>query len=529
MNPTGLINQAPTIKVIIVAAKTIMVQGTGSHVGKSILVTALCRLFAREGYKVCPFKAQNMALNSCVVQGGGEIGWAQFAQAEAAGIEPTVDMNPVLLKPTGECGSQVILHGKPIGNMSAREYYKYREGALDAVKESFGRLASEYEVIVIEGAGSPAEINLKSNDIVNMKVAELANAPVLLISDIDRGGVFAWLVGTMELLTEEEKDRVKGVVINKFRGDMSLLKDGLYLLEDRIKRPVIGVIPYFKDIKIMDEDSVSLDERKVQRPVGQASRLSSNALDIVVIRLPRISNFTDFIPLEESEGVRLRYVDNINDFGNPDLVIIPGTKNTLEDMVYLKKSELAQAILDVAHKGTRIIGICGGFQMLGKEIHDPFGIESGHEKVKGLGLIEAVTVMEREKVTSQVKAVGLEKLEFLNEGDEVSGYEIHMGKTDLSGLARPLFKIIERNGNRVQVMDGAVVNGGNVIGTYIHGLFDNDVFRNNLLGSLRKKKGTRLKYAEANPYAAKKEENYNKLAEIVRKNLDMKFIMDLIK
>ncbi len=503
-------------------AKSLMVQGTGSHVGKSILVTALCRIFAQDGYRVCPFKAQNMALNSCVVKGGGEIGWAQFAQAEAAGVEPTVDMNPILLKPSGDCGSQVIIHGRPIGNMSAREYYRYRGGALDAVMKSFNTLASKYEVIVIEGAGSPAEINLKSNDIVNMKIAELTNAPVLLLSDIDRGGVFAWLVGTMELLTEEERERIKGIVINKFRGDITLLESGLHLLEERVKRPVIGVIPYFRDIKIYDEDSVSLDERN-------ARGIVDNGLDIVVVRLPRISNFTDFIPLEESEGVRLRYVEGEGDFGNPDLVIIPGTKNTLEDMVFLKNSGISQKILSLAERGIQIIGICGGFQILGKEIHDPSGVESGYKKVDGLGLIDAVTVMEREKVTNQVRAIGIDTLDFLNEGDEISGYEIHMGQTRLSGTERPLFKIIERDGNKVSLLDGATVKNGQIIGTYIHGLFDNDRFRNKLIASLMKKKGTRPMQVEGCAHIAKKEENYNKLADIVRKNLDMKFIKDLIK
>jgi len=376
-------------------AKTIMIQGTASSAGKSILVAALCRIFRQDGYRTAPFKAQNMALNSYVTAEGGEIGRAQAVQAEAAGIPPTLDMNPILLKPTTDSRSQVIVMGKADRTISASDYYQYAPSLLETIEQSLERLRSAYDMVVMEGAGSPAEINLKDREIVNMRVAKMSGTPVLLVGDIDRGGVFASLVGTLELLNEDEREYIKGMIINKFRGDIKLLQPALDFLEERIGKPVLGVIPYFRDIRIAQEDSVYLDERNEGAGTGD--------LDIAVVRLPHISNYDDFDPLEE-EGCLVRYITQRSEVGNPHLIILPGTKSTIADLEQLRQSGLATSILAKAKAGTLVVGICGGYQMLGKKILDPHGAESDKKEVEGLGLLDVVTEFARDKSTSQVRA-----------------------------------------------------------------------------------------------------------------------------
>jgi len=502
-------------------AKRIMIQGTGSGVGKSIIVAALCRIFKQDGYKVAPFKAQNMALNSFVTSEGGEIGRAQAVQAEAAGIEPTVEMNPVLIKPTSDVGAQIIVKGKPIGNMLANYYHNYKTELVQIISDSFLNLARQYQIIVIEGAGSPAEINLRENDIVNMKMAQIADSPVLLVGDIDRGGVFAWLVGTLELLTEKEREYVKGLIINKFRGDINILKPGLDYLEKRCQKDILGVIPYFKDIRIEEEDSLSL-EKTVSFPSRE-----KNKINIEIIYLPHISNFTDFDLLEKEKDVSLRYVGHNHRIGNPDLLIIPGSKNTIDDLLYLKKTGYYSRILTLAKKGKVILGICGGYQMLGKEILDPHHIESKREKIEGLGLLNITTILELSKITSQVKAHLIEK-EFFSTEEEISGYEIHMGKTKLLKGVRPWLRITRRLSRSVNIEDGAIDKEGKIMGTYIHGLFDNYHFRRAFLNYLRKKKGLSYHFQTQISAAKQKNKEYNKLAGLVRDNLNMEKIYQIL-
>jgi adenosylcobyric acid synthase len=485
-----------------------MIQGTASSVGKSIMVTALCRIFKQDGYKVAPFKAQNMALNSFVTAGGGEIGRAQVVQAEAAGIAPTVDMNPVLLKPTTDTGCQVIVLGKVARTISARDYYKYTPALLETVTAALGRLRSEYDIVVIEGAGSPAEINLKDQEIVNMRIARTANSPVLLVGDIDRGGVFASLVGTLELLEKEERDLVKGFIINKFRGDISLLRSAIEFLEERTGKPMLGVVPYFRDIRIAQEDSVYLDERQTDANPG--------GLEIAVIRLPHISNYDDFDPLEEA-GYTVTYVRQRFELGNPHLIILPGTKSTVADLNYLRHSGLAASILTRAKAGTPVVGICGGYQMLGQKILDPLKVESDKTEVEGLGLLDVVTEFAAEKSTRQVRACVTTNAGLLagTAGEEISGYEIHMGQTrsdEKSGVLR----ITETPQGLTDYNDGAMNARGTVIGTYLHGLFHNDEFRQAFLQNLRRYWGLPDGTGNAKN---KKEEPYNKLAELVRGSL----------
>jgi adenosylcobyric acid synthase len=500
-----------------------MIQGTGSNVGKSVLGAALCRIFAQDGYRVAPFKAQNMSLNSFVTREGGEMGRAQVVQAEAAYIEPHVDMNPILLKPTGDKGSQVILHGRPLQNFTAREYYRQKRKLWNEVVASLERLREQYEIIVIEGAGSPAEVNLRSSDIVNMSVALYAKSPVLLVGDIDLGGVFAWLVGTLELISEEERELVKGLIINKFRGDVSLLTPGLDFLEKRTNKPVLGVIPYFRDIQIEEEDSVSLDKR--EHPV--ASSLGGH-LDIAVIRLPRISNFTDFNALTAMDGVLLRYVTRSDALGTPDVVILPGTKNTLADLTALKESGLFEAIQAAHRNGAYIIGICGGFQMLGREVRDPFHVESVLESVEGLGLLNVITTINPEKMTAQSLCRVLDPGSFFDFSEELTGYEIHQGETKLLENAQPLFEIIQRAGEAVHTQDGAISSDSRVWGTYFHGLFDNDAFRLRFVNHIRKEKGFKLVDTSSNfQFDYEKQRQYDLLAECVREHLDISKVYEI--
>ena len=509
-------------------AKAIMVQGTGSDVGKSIMVCALCRIFHQDGIKVAPFKAQNMSLNSYVTIDGKEMGRAQVAQAEAAGLSPVVEMNPILLKPTSNNGSQVITMGKPLRNMKASEYYENKNEMLDVARKAYAKLSEQFDVIVIEGAGSPSEINLKDSDIVNMKIAEIADAPVILMTDIERGGAFAWVVGTLELLSEEERDRVCGVIINKFRGDMKILESGTTMLEERINKPVLGVLPYFDDICIDDEDSVCLNNIGVKSQI--ISQESTNTLvDIAVVRLPRISNFTDFDLLKREKDVQVRFVDNVDAFGRPDLIVLPGSKNTIGDLKFVKESGIADSIIKSKNKGTMVIGICGGYQMLGKVIKDLANTESSVTQIDGLGLLDASTTFMQNKNTYQVKARLFADNTFIVKCN-MTGYEIHMGETKLLNGTSPFLKIIERSGKDVNLDDGAISKDGNVIGTYVHGLFDNDEFRLELINKLRRTKGlSPLACNELNNSKKEKEIQYDRLADLVRKHVNMDFIYKLIK
>src|SRR3989338_1754162 len=442
------------------SSNPLMLQGTASHVGKSILVAALCHIFKNQGLKVAPFKAQNMALNSFVTLDGGEIGRAQAFQAEAAGIEPCVDMNPILLKPTSDMVAQVIIHGKVYGNMKAQEYHRFKKEAATYVMESYKRLSEKNDVIVIEGAGSPAEINLRENDIANMGLAEMVDAPVILIGDIDRGGVFASLVGTMELLTASEKKRVKGFIINKFRGDFELLKPGLDFLENKTGLPVFGVVPYLKDINLPDEDGVVLDSGQWTKGTEVPFVVSGQKkITIVVIKLPRISNFTDLDPFRFEPDVSVHYITEPAEIDGADVVIIPGSKNTLEDMDWLWKAGIADAVIRYAKNGGKVSGLCGGFQMMGKLIKDPHGVEAHVKEIKGLRLLHGETILEKEKKTYQVKAII--QAAGSRQQATVNGYEIHMGETD--GKENYFAIITNRNNTPVKIKDGAISSNGKIV------------------------------------------------------------------
>ena len=503
-------------------AKKVMFQGTSSHVGKSILTTAFCRILTQDGYNTAPFKAQNMALNSYVTRSGGEMGRSTVAQAEAAGVEPIVQMNPVLLKPTGNSCSQVILLGKSVGNYSASDYQnKYSQQAWDSVKKSLDYMETHYDILVIEGAGSPAEVNLKKNDIVNMRIAKECQSPVFLIADIDRGGALASIVGTLELLDEEERRLVKGLVINKFRGDITLLEPALTFLEERTGIPVLGVIPYLDQLGIDDEDSVSLQDM----PKDSVMR----DIHIAVIQTPKISNFTDFDAFTHEPDVNVRFVQQGDLIGNPDVIILPGSKNTTEDLLYLKHHGYADEIKELADRGTPVIGICGGYQMLGEKVCDPLHVESDKDEVTGLGLLPYITTMKGEKNTYQVE-FNCENLPFLDmnfSAENLKGYEIHMGETILTGSAQSLFNIVRRSNAPVDLQDGFINDKHHVFGTYCHGVFDNDHLRRAVINALRKRKGllpldVKFKYREY------KEAEFDRLAAIVRKHFDMKKFYEIL-
>lgn len=482
-------------------AKNIMIQGTMSNAGKSLLCAGLCRIFKQDGYRVAPFKSQNMALNSFITVDGGEMGRAQVVQAEAAGIAPDVRMNPILLKPTTDVGSQVIVNGVVQGNMRAMEYYQRKQEYIPAIMEAYNTLAAEYDIIVIEGAGSPAEINLKQEDIVNMGFAKLADAPVLLVGDIDRGGVFAQLYGTIALLDKDERARIKGTVVNKFRGDKKILEPGLKILEDLCGVPVAGVIPYTY-VDVDDEDSLS---ERFNR--GSERKL----LDIAVIRLPRISNFTDFGPFEQYENVSLRYVEKVADLHNPDMILIPGTKSTISDLKWLRQSGLEAAVQKAAAAGTLVFGVCGGYQMLGKSVYDPDAVEAaGITEIAGMGLINMDTVFRGDKVQTQTQGVfenigGL--LADLN-GISYAGYEIHMGRSQ----------------EALPVLNG----GGNVYGSYVHGIFDAPGVADTILKALCVQKGIDLSALGTFDRNAYKEQQYDKLADAVREGLDMELVYKIL-
>ena len=500
-----------------------MLQGTSSNVGKSVLCAAFCRIFYQDGYRTAPFKAQNMALNSTVTPDGGEIGRAQGAQAEAAGIMPTVEMNPILIKPKQDMHAQIIVRGKPFGDMSAKDYRNnFLPKAEGLVLESINRLKDQYEVLVIEGAGSPAEVNLKDRDIVNMKTAQLADAPVLLIADIDRGGVFASLIGTLDLLEPHERDRVKGFIINKFRGDLDLLKPGLDFLEERTGKEVFGVIPYMHDHGIDEEDSVSLSEFKTKGT-------EDDPIQIAVVQLPRISNFTDINPFLGLSDTRVRFVKKGEAIGEVDVVIIPGTKNSILDLVYLKEQGYYDEIINLASRGKHIVGICGGYQMLGQDLLDPEGTEADIGSLKGLGLLQCVTTYGAEKSTHQVEAkiLAASGIWATIKGQTVKGYEIHMGQAEVPNEDCCLLQIEERSGKKVLIKDGAVNPDGRVFGTHLHGFFDNTNVMLTFLNTIREEKGLNL-LQEKDLDIYQRERNYDKLAEIVRNSLNMEKVYKMM-
>lgn len=523
-------------------AKAIMIQGTMSNVGKSLIAAGLCRIFKEDGYRVAPFKSQNMALNSFITEEGLEMGRAQVVQAEAAGIRPTVDMNPILLKPTTDVGSQVIVRGVPIGNMKAREYFAYKKELVPAVMESYRRLEESCDIVVIEGAGSPAEINLNHEDIVNMGMAAMADAPVLLVGDIDRGGVFAQLFGTVALLKAEERARVKGLVVNKFRGDKTILDPGVTMLEKLCGIPVAGVVPYM-NVELEDEDSLSGALEN-----GGAQRGEVPLVDIAAIRFPRIANFTDFNALSAIPCVRVRYVARPSELGNPDLVVLPGTKNTISDLLWLRSSGLEASVLKLASRRVPLWGICGGFQMLGEEVIDEAGAEGGPvRRAAGMGLLPLTTWFEEEKVRTRVSgSLGeLDGALSALSGKCVEGYEIHMGRTAISGgrgpedtgkladyraepeICRPMAYLMETQSGSKQVKtDGW--NRGNVYGSYVHGVFDDPGIARCLTEALLAKKGLSADLEGTADYAAFKERQFEALAKGLRAGLDMERIYGIM-
>lgn len=500
-------------------AKAIMIQGTMSNAGKSLLAAGLCRIFRQDGYRVAPFKSQNMALNSFITEEGLEMGRAQVMQAEAAGVRPSVFMNPILLKPTNDTGSQVIVNGEVLGNMPAREYFAYKKQLIPDILRAYRKLEESYDIIVIEGAGSPAEINLKQDDIVNMGMARMAGAPVLLAGDIDRGGVFAQLIGTVDLLEPWERKMVKGLIINKFRGDKSILDPGIAMLEEKAGIPVVGVAPYMR-LELDDEDSLT------ERFEGSQE---VKAVDIAVIRLPRISNFTDFNPFEMIDGVSLRYVKSASELKHPDLILLPGTKNTMEDLLWMRQNGLEAAILKEAGAGTVIFGICGGYQMLGERLSDPQGVEAGGE-IRGMGLLPMETVFAGSKTRTRVEGTFSDREGIFGNlaGAAFEGYEIHMGVTTLKEGCRSLTELRSSSGAVwEQKADGA--HKDQIYGTYVHGIFDKEQIARGIVLALGKKKGIDMSRACGVDFRTFKETQYDLLAEGLRNNLDMKKIYEILE
>ena len=489
-------------------AKVVMVQGTMSNAGKSLIAAGLCRIFRQDGFRVAPFKSQNMALNSFITEDGLEMGRAQVMQAEAAGIKPSVWMNPILLKPTNDIGSQVIVEGKVLGNMNARDYFLYKKELIPNIVHAFKELEKHADIIVIEGAGSPAEINLKADDIVNMGLAKLVNAPVLLVGDIDRGGVFAQLLGTMMLLEEDEKARVKGLVINKFRGDKTILDSGIEMLVEWAEVPVAGVVP-FMHLELEDEDSLS----------GQFGKKEIGMVDLAVIRYPRISNFTDFHVFEEMEGISVRYVDSVSALGNPDMIFLPGSKNTMGDLKWMRQNGLEASIKKRAEH-IPVWGTCGGYQMLGRSISDPNMVEDGG-CMEGMRLLDVETVLCSSKTRMQTHG-RFDRLEgpFAElSGMELTGYEIHMGQTKVLSNAHTAI-LGEKN-------DGTFC--GNVYGSYVHGIFDAGGVAARMVNLLAKRKGITWQADGNFNYAQFKETQYNELAETLRNHMDIPYIYSILR
>jgi len=536
-----------------IQARALMFLGTGSDVGKSVLAAAFCRIFKQDGYRVAPFKAQNMALNSFITPAGGEMGRAQVVQAEAAGLEPQVEMNPILLKPTSHMGSQVIVRGRSIGNFSARDYYDYKLRLLPVVRECYRSLAERFDIMVLEGAGSAVELNLKDHDLVNLAMAELADARCILVGDIDCGGIFAALLGSLMLMTDTERARVIGLMVNKLRGDPGLFTSGVEILEQRGGRPVLGVVPHFSHIAVAEEDSVALGAR-LARSAGAGARIDSGGPGdrpaIGVLRLPFVSNYTDFDCFEQDPQVDLVYFERAGQAFQFDAVILPGSKNTLEDLQFLRNSGLADVLVGYHQAGGVLIGICGGYQMLGRGIRDPRRVESDLDELPGLGLLDMVTEMAAEKITTQVEARTAaavwapapvrEHTEGGREGAEadreiLSGYEIHMGRSTALGT-EPVacFQVLRRNGRPVapaDAADGLMAADGRVWGTYIHGIFDNDNFRRRWLDWLRARSGKigpAATTTDAFCYRSWKDEQYDLLADHVRRHTDVAAVYRLL-
>lgn len=502
-------------------AKSIMVQGTCSNAGKSLLTAGLCRVFNQDGYKVAPFKSQNMALNSFITVNGAEMGRAQVVQAECANVEPSALMNPILLKPTSDCGSQVIVNGEAIGTMTAVEYFKFKTQLIPDIMKAYNQLDEKYDIICLEGAGSPAEINLKQQDIVNMGMAKMAKAPVLLVGDIDRGGVFASVYGTIMLMEPEERAMIKGIIINKFRGDVEILRPGLDMIEEKTGIPVVGVLPMLH-VDIEDEDSLS--ERLT-------SHTEVKLVDIAVIRIPRMSNYTDFNVFELVSGVSLRYVSSVKELGNPDMIIIPGTKNTIGDLKWMRQNGLEAEILKKASNGTVVWGVCGGYQMLGTNISDPYGVEEGGD-TPGMGLLNVQTSFIEKKRTIQMegKMGKIEGIFSSLSGMEIVGYEIHSGVTEFPAEhALTSIKPIHEKGDVMLEGSQNVNDQYNVYGSYIHGIFDADGVVVKIVEALLAKKGLKMEDIKTINFAEYKKQQYDILADSVRKNLDMKKIYEILE
>ncbi|MCJ7776122.1 MAG: cobyric acid synthase [Desulfobulbaceae bacterium] len=493
--------------------KAIMFLGTGSDVGKSIATTAFCRIFKRKGYKVTPFKAQNMSNNSYVTIEGGEIGRAQVVQAEAAGVLPSVHINPILLKPSTDQGSQIILHGKVFGQMDALAYHDFKPRLKNAVMESYYRLARKYDLIVMEGAGSCCEMNLKENDLVNFSMAKAVGAPCILVADIDRGGVFAQIIGSYHLMTRKERELTIGFLVNKFRGDPRLFSSGIEYIEQKTGKPVLGLVPFYKDIVIDSEDSVAVQEDKRKpRSVGP------NTVNIGVVRLPSISNFTDFEILDREPSVVVNYLFKSQEFSSQyDCLILPGAKNVMEDAVWLARTGWKQVISRFAKGGGRVLGICGGYQLLGERIKDPFGVESKRNQVKGMGLLPITTILEGQKVVQRVTGICL-----LNQ-KRVNGYEIHMGRTRSLGREGEPFLKIHPPGDKTTWTDGWFVNGGQISGTYVHGILDSSGFRGDFINTLRRAKG--LKERASSQGRLARFHQYDRLADHFEAHCDVEKIL----
>jgi len=504
-------------------AKTLMVQGTASSTGKSLLTAALCRCFARRGLRVAPFKAQNMSNNAAVCRDGAEIGRSQALQAWAAGVTPTSDMNPILLKPEGDTHSQVLINGRPLGSLGAAEYFKQRHTFWPVVTSALDRLRSQYDLVIIEGAGSPAELNLSDVELVNMAVARYCHAPVILVGDIERGGVFAQLLGTLWLLSPEDRALVCGLIVNKFRGDMSLFDRGAQILQQRGEVPVLGVLPWLADLNLPEEDAVALSGADDLRRVDQPSNGPASNLHIAVIHLPHIANFDDFDPLAAEPGVQLVYARSPEQLGQPDVIIIPGTKNTLEDLNWLRTSGCAQRILELAAQRSQIVGICGGYQMLGKRLHNPHRSESDWEAADGLGLLDAETTFRphSQKQTRQVSmTVVNDQIAPGVLGQTLVGYEIHVGHTESHSTW-----LRQTAAGGADACDGAIARKGRVWGCYLHGLFHNDLFRTAWLSSLGLA-ADRLQQRNANDAIT---QSLDRLADMFERHIDMRQLEQIIE
>ena len=505
-----LLGEKVAVDIAERATRAVMVVGTTSNAGKSVVAAGLCRLLARRGQKVSPFKAQNMALNSYVTAEGGEMGRAQVVQAAAAGVVPHTDMNPVLLKPLGEDGSQVIVNGKAIGNFKARDFYEKKEYMRQMAHDAYDRLAAANDVIVLEGAGSPAEINLMDEDFVNMDMAAYAGAEAILVADIDRGGVFATILGTINLLPEKHRRLLAGVVINKFRGDVTLLESGIKDIERMTGVPVLGVLPYLRDLKIEDEDSLGLEAR-----LGEKDPI----LDIAVIRLPRISNFTDFLAMEHDAGVGVRFVENSSDLGKPDMVIVPGSKHTRADLKWMQRTGMSEAVCAARERGIPVMGICGGYQMMGRVVSDPDGVEGAVGDTDGLGLLPVSTELLAEKELAQVSGETCESLPFGGAGVPFVGYEIHAGMTVRDEDSAPALKIMRRGSEQVDEGAGLVSDDGLVFGCYVHGLFDGVQLRAALWGWLCERRGVSVDSITVNDDDVTSE--YDRLADMLEAELQL--------